>query len=93
MSRPDVNPGATETQQMRVTAPVGVSLTLFLADFPLRYHGSLIVGSNSAGSLIYFFFPCTQANLRLRIRISYSMAGRPIQDQVDFSGFPPGLTG
>ncbi|KAI0251471.1 Adaptor protein complex AP-1 gamma subunit [Lactifluus subvellereus] len=56
MSRPDVSPGTTETQQMRVTAPVG-------------------------------------ANVRLRIRISYSMAGRPIQDQVDFSGFPPGLTG
>ncbi|KAF8475303.1 Adaptor protein complex AP-1 gamma subunit [Russula ochroleuca] len=56
MSRPDVNPGATETQQMRVTAPVG-------------------------------------ANIRLRIRISYSMSGRPIQEQVDFSGFPPGLTG
>ncbi|KAI0289566.1 Adaptor protein complex AP-1 gamma subunit [Russula brevipes] len=56
MSRPDVNPGATETQQMRITAPVG-------------------------------------ANLRLRLRISYSMSGRSIQDQVDFSGFPPGLTG
>ena len=25
MSSPDVNPGATETQQMRVVAPVGVS--------------------------------------------------------------------
>ncbi|KAH9971672.1 adaptin N terminal region-domain-containing protein [Lactifluus volemus] len=56
MSRPDVNPGATETQQMRITAPVG-------------------------------------ANLRLRLRVSYSIAGRSIQDQVDFSGFPPGLTG
>jgi hypothetical protein len=30
MSRPDVNPGATETQQMRVTAPVGVSFRQFL---------------------------------------------------------------
>ncbi|KAI0276997.1 Adaptor protein complex AP-1 gamma subunit [Russula aff. rugulosa BPL654] len=56
MSRQDVNPGATETQQMRITAPIG-------------------------------------ANIRLRIRISYSIGGRPIQDQVDFSGFPPGLTG
>ncbi|KAN0115580.1 Adaptor protein complex AP-1 gamma subunit [Russula decolorans] len=56
MSRPDVNPGATETQQMRITAPTG-------------------------------------ANIRLRIRISYSIGGRPVQDQVDFSGFPPGLTG
>jgi AP-1 complex subunit gamma-1 len=26
MSRPDVNPGATETQQMRITAPAGVSI-------------------------------------------------------------------
>lgn len=45
MSRPDVNPGATETQQMRITAPAGVStaslppttlssqLTLFLGGF------------------------------------------------------------
>lgn len=56
MSRPDVNPGATETQQMRVTAPAG-------------------------------------SNLRLRLRISFSIGGRSIQDQVDFSGFPPGLTG
>ncbi|KAH9066856.1 Adaptor protein complex AP-1 gamma subunit [Lactarius vividus] len=56
MSRPDVNPGATETQQMRITAPAG-------------------------------------SNIRLRLRISYSVGGRPVQDQVDFSGFPPGLTG
>lgn len=27
MSRQDVNPGATETQQMRITAPVGVSMS------------------------------------------------------------------
>jgi hypothetical protein len=26
MSRQDVNPGATETQQMRITAPIGVSI-------------------------------------------------------------------
>ncbi|GBE86556.1 gamma-adaptin [Sparassis latifolia] len=32
------------------------------------------------------------ANVRLRLRISYSLAGRSIQDQVDFAGFPPGLT-
>ncbi|KAH9039323.1 Adaptor protein complex AP-1 gamma subunit [Lactarius pseudohatsudake] len=56
MSRPDVNPGATETQQMRITAPAG-------------------------------------SNIRLRLRISYSVGGRSVQDQVDFSGFPPGLTG
>ncbi|KAK7030732.1 AP-1 complex subunit gamma [Favolaschia claudopus] len=31
--------------------------------------------------------------VRLRLRISYNLSGRAIQDQVDFSGFPPGLTG
>ncbi|KDQ61446.1 hypothetical protein JAAARDRAFT_30884 [Jaapia argillacea MUCL 33604] len=56
MSKPDVNPGAVETQQMRVVAPVG-------------------------------------SGVRLRLRISFSLAGRAIQDQVDFNGFPPGLTG
>ncbi|OBZ73863.1 AP-1 complex subunit gamma-1 [Grifola frondosa] len=33
------------------------------------------------------------ANVRLRLRISYSLAGRDVQDQVDFAGFPPGLAG
>ncbi|KAA1468867.1 Adaptor protein complex AP-1 gamma subunit [Dentipellis sp. KUC8613] len=33
------------------------------------------------------------SNIRLRLRISFSVGGRPVQDQVDFSGFPPGLTG
>ncbi|KIJ65135.1 hypothetical protein HYDPIDRAFT_39766 [Hydnomerulius pinastri MD-312] len=56
MSNPDVQPGATETQQMRVIAPPG-------------------------------------SNVRLRLRISYTLAGQAVQDQVDFSGFPPGLTG
>ncbi|PPQ67704.1 hypothetical protein CVT24_002760 [Panaeolus cyanescens] len=56
MSNPVVTPGATETQQMRVVAPVG-------------------------------------SNLRLRLRIGFSVAGQTFQDQVDFSGFPPGLTG
>jgi len=55
MSSPDVNPGATETQQMRVIAPVG-------------------------------------SNIRLRLRISFLVAGRAVQDQVDFGGFPLGLT-
>ncbi|KAG5651072.1 clathrin associated protein complex large subunit [Sphagnurus paluster] len=32
------------------------------------------------------------SNVRLRLRISYSIGGQNIQDQVDFSGFPPGLT-
>lgn len=55
MSSNSVSPGATETQQMRVIAPVG-------------------------------------SHVRLRLRISYNIRDRPIQDQVDFSGFPPGLT-
>src|SRR6266702_5125312 len=33
MSRPDVNPGTTETQQMRITAPAGVSLSLSYPNF------------------------------------------------------------
>ncbi|KAI0328705.1 Adaptor protein complex AP-1 gamma subunit [Cubamyces sp. BRFM 1775] len=33
------------------------------------------------------------ANVRLRLRISFNVAGRAVQDQVDFAGFPPGLTG
>jgi len=56
MSNSDVQPGATETQQMRVVAPPG-------------------------------------SNVRLRLRVAFTLAGQAIQDQVDFSGFPPGLTG
>ncbi|KAF8638955.1 hypothetical protein AX16_010429 [Volvariella volvacea WC 439] len=56
MSNADISPGAIETQQMRVLAPVG-------------------------------------SNVRLRLRISFNYDGQPVQDQVDFSGFPPGLTG
>ncbi|KAI0675734.1 gamma-adaptin [Trametes maxima] len=33
------------------------------------------------------------ANVRLRLRISFNVAGQAVQDQVDFAGFPPGLTG
>lgn len=86
MSRQDVNPGATETQQMRITAPVGVSVAF--ANTPTRRSNwlSFLFGWGWGLSEI-------QANIRLRIRISYSIGGRPIQDQVDFSGFPPGLTG
>jgi AP-1 complex subunit gamma-1 len=75
MSSPDVNPGATETQQMRVVAPVGVSHH-FLSCWRIV-------------KLMVFFF---QSNIRLRLRISFSVAGRAVQDQVDFGGFPPGLT-
>ncbi|PPQ68576.1 hypothetical protein CVT25_005419 [Psilocybe cyanescens] len=56
MSNSNINPGAVETQQMRVVAPVG-------------------------------------SNVRLRLRIAYSLAGQNYQEQVDFAGFPPGLTG
>jgi AP-1 complex subunit gamma-1 len=55
MSNQLVAPGAVETQQLRVIAPVGTQV-------------------------------------RLRIRIQFSLAGQVIQDQVDFSGFPAGLT-
>ncbi|KAF8817550.1 Adaptor protein complex AP-1 gamma subunit [Phlegmacium glaucopus] len=55
MSNPVVNPGAVETQQMRVVAPAG-------------------------------------SNVRLRLRIAYSIAGQSYQDQVDFAGFPANLT-
>ncbi|KAI0792148.1 gamma-adaptin [Abortiporus biennis] len=56
ISNANVLPGAVETQQMRIIAPVG-------------------------------------ASVRLRLRIAYTVGGRPIQEQVDFAGFPPGLTG
>ncbi|KAI0034451.1 adaptin N terminal region-domain-containing protein [Vararia minispora EC-137] len=55
MSSPDVLPGKTETQQMRIIAPPG-------------------------------------SNVKLRLRVSYSVDGQACQDQVDFAGFPPGLT-
>ena len=74
MSSPDVQPGAVETQQMRVIAPVGVSFPGRAMDWRRSHCAS-------------------QANVRLRLRISYSLGGRQIQDQVDFAGFPPGLTG
>ncbi|EIN09524.1 gamma-adaptin [Punctularia strigosozonata HHB-11173 SS5] len=33
------------------------------------------------------------SSVRLRLRISFAVAGNRIQDQVDFAGFPAGLTG
>jgi len=56
ISNSTVQPGAVETQQLRIKAPVGSAI-------------------------------------RLRLRISFTRGGQNIQDQVDFSGFPPGLTG
>lgn len=44
-------------------------------------------------SVLIFYVLGLQANIRLRLRISYSVAGRAVQDQVDFAGFPAGLTG
>ncbi|KAH8832639.1 gamma-adaptin [Flagelloscypha sp. PMI_526] len=32
------------------------------------------------------------SNVRLRLRIAYTIGGQGVQDQVDFSGFPPGIT-
>lgn len=75
MSNNTVAPGATETQQLRVLAPVGVSVNT-QSTHVLRMTGN------------YFL----QSNIRLRLRISYNIDGRQVQDQVDFSGFPPGLT-
>jgi AP-1 complex subunit gamma-1 len=74
MSNSDVQPGATETQQMRVMAPPGVCIPCILMS-----HQFLIF--------------IRKSNIRLRLRISYTLAGQTVQDQIDFSGFPPGLTG
>ena len=75
ISSPDVHPGQTETQEMRVLAPVGVRIIA-------HYHLCILL-----------IVPSSQANIRLRLRISFNVAGRAVQDQVDFAGFPPGLTG
>lgn len=74
MSNPTIAPGAVETQQMRVVAPVGV-----------RYSQS---SSQCPADLFSL-----QSNVRLRLRIAYSIAGQNVQEQIDFAGFPPGLTG
>ena len=34
-----------------------------------------------------------QSAIRLRLRIAFNVSGRAVLDTVDFSGFPPGLTG
>ncbi|WOO77074.1 AP-1 complex subunit gamma-1 [Vanrija pseudolonga] len=56
MSKSDVLPGSTETQQMRILAPAG-------------------------------------AQIRLRLRITYTRDGQAVADQQDFAGFPANLTG
>ncbi|KZV99985.1 Adaptor protein complex AP-1 gamma subunit [Exidia glandulosa HHB12029] len=55
ISSSSVNPGAVETQQLRIKAPVG-------------------------------------AQLRLRLRIQYQLGAQTVTEQVDFAGFPQGLT-
>lgn len=76
MSNSTVNPGAVETQQLRVTAPPGVSILSPLASLYRLTHVSLL-----------------QSLLKLRLRIGFSIAGQNIQEQIDFAGFPQGLTG
>jgi AP-1 complex subunit gamma-1 len=37
--------------------------------------------------------PCAaQSQLKLRLRIAFTMDGLAVQDQVDFAGFPQGIT-
>lgn len=62
---------------MRVVAPVGVSTTTFPYQVNL---GLMMTGRH-------------QSAVRLRLRITFTIAGQTFQDQVDFSGFPQGLTG
>lgn len=76
MSSPNVNPGGVETQQMQIKAPVGVR-------FSPR---GLLLYADGISSHV------TQSQVRLRLRLSYLINGQQIQDQVDFSGFPPNLT-
>lgn len=32
------------------------------------------------------------AQIRLRLRVQYQLGAQPVQEQVDFAGFPAGLT-
>ena len=41
MSNPVVNPGAVETQQMRVVAPAGVSISHFAPNLNLFINGNI----------------------------------------------------
>lgn len=65
-------PGTVETQQLRIKAPVGVSIFVI-----------------SKCRLLIFL----QSAIRLRLRIAFTVAGQAVSEQVDFSGFPAGLTG
>lgn len=56
-------------------------------------------GEFSNSQLMFDWITCDadvwlyQAKLKLRLRIAFSNSQGPVQDQVDFDGFPPGLTG
>lgn len=76
MSNTNVEVGATETQHMRIIAPVGVS-----------YFEEVIIERPVSYNTIFL-----QSAVRLRLRISYTIAGQNFQDQVDFAGFSAGLT-
>jgi AP-1 complex subunit gamma-1 len=70
MSNADIAAGATETQQMRVLAPAGVSAELREARRSID----------------------VQAQIRLRMKVSFAKGGQSVSDQQDFSGFPADLT-
>ncbi|KAG9103898.1 clathrin associated protein complex large subunit [Ceratobasidium sp. 370] len=55
MSKADVQPGAVETQNLKILAPPG-------------------------------------SQVKLRIRIGFTVGGNPVQEQVDFAGFPASMT-
>lgn len=76
MSRPDVAPGATETQQLRVMVPTpGVRISTYSPSFH----------ENDA-------YHCwvKQSLVRLRLRIAFTSGGVAHQDQTDYS-FPTTL--
>ncbi|KAG9123811.1 clathrin associated protein complex large subunit [Ceratobasidium sp. 392] len=55
MSSADVQPGAVETQNLKILAPPG-------------------------------------SQVKLRIRIGFTANSNPVQEQVDFAGFPASMT-
>lgn len=69
MSKTDVGPGATETQQLRVMVPAaGVS-----SPFSFVFGERLLMPWRA------------QSLVRLRLRIAYSVGGAAKQNQVDFA--------
>ena len=82
MSNPNVNPGCVETQQMKIKVPAGVR--------PLSPFSYPRI--QPAHWLRWWCSPRHQSQIRLRLRLSFLIVGQQIQEQVDFSGFPPNLT-